>query len=466
MHIVISFVLFLFGSIYSLINIQYGIIIVEFSIIYLVIVSFFSFYKQYKNLLNPHNIFLFMFSFFLLPRVFLDLFDLESISQTVFFSNYNFSTATIFRSCVNIYIAIFSFVISSLYFLNKKGWDFNSEKNVMSYKYYKIGRMMLLMCLPFLLLYMFTVFNFINTHGYIAFHLGEEKIPYSSFFKIVISLAILGFSFFAISNPVSKSTYWLFTVLLMISLISDGRRGPGLTFGIVSFWYYCYYRKIEIKLLKLVLIGVSVIGLAVVVGGLRFNKELNQMDFSLIDFIYGQGISFQVIGYTIEEIKQIDYTFLDLFNNVTRTVNVMVHKIIGGEIDLGLKAKAKDDKLFSSYISYVVNSETYLSGFGIGGSYVAQFFAVGREYAQLLLGLVFGFFYTKIIFLVKSRSPYKKAFVIISLPSLIYIPRDNVMDFITDFLMTYIFLIIIFFILKIKKITSKYRGFEQIENDK
>jgi len=431
----------------------------------------------YGNVVNPLNLFLAMFIFFLLPRVLLDLLNLADIAETTSFSAYRYQEDVIFRSISNLYLAVISFSVGSVIINKEKRIVVNNKIFINSYMsnlfikretlsnqsltqlrkieeervnklLLRIGNIVLMICFPLLIIYLAIIFRFIIENGYIAFHLNESKVPFSAVFKLTSSLALVGYVFMVISNPESKKLYWLYTIFIVICFMADGRRGPGMTILVVSFWYYLYYTNKRIRISKLIMVVLIVILLAIFIGNLRYGKSIDQADFSIFSFIYNQGITFQVVAYTIEYIDKIDYRFLDLFSNVNRMFDVLYHKIIGDIPDLSLETRAVNSKIYSSYISFVVDRDLYLKGFGIGGSYVAQFFAVGKEFGQIIMGVILGALYTYFVNFINSKNFIKKALLIITMPSLIYIPRDNIFDFITDFFFSYIFLLLFYFAIK------------------
>ena len=75
----------------------------------------------------------------------------------------------------------------------------------------------------------------------------------------------------------------------------------------------------------------------------------------------------------------------------------------------------------------------YYSGFGIGGSFIGELYTVGKETAQIIGATIMGFIYAKLIKLQASNvSIFKKSIALIFIGSILYIPRDNMLDFLAE----------------------------------
>jgi hypothetical protein len=305
-------------------------------------------------------------------------------------------------------------------------------------------------------LYIYQTILFIKTYGYLALHLGGT-VPYHTLFKIVIIIATVGYTIFIASNPRSKWSYWIFTLIITITLLADGKRGPGLTLFVIAFWYYFFSNDKKIKVLLILIFTPLILLILILIGYLRFGiSTYDNVTFNIAEFIYSQGVSINVISYAIKFDATIVYNLFDLiFSKIYQFFDIMYYKSIGISPDLSLVTRAEKYKIYSSYISYIVNSPSYRNGFGIGGSYIAQLYSVGKEFIQLLGGIFLGYTYSFISSWSYSKSQIKRGILLLIMPIIIYIPRDNMFDVLMDALLVVAIFIIIHFIKQLFGIFSK-----------
>ena len=268
-------------------------------------------------------------------------------------------------------------------------------------------------------------------------------------------VSMASYIIFISSRPKNGVYYWLFTILLIFVLLADGKRGPGITFLIVSLWYYLLYKRINFNLIRVLGGAIILFLVLIIIGTFRYKGGKEIESYSILDFIYKQGVSVQVVSYSIKYSDKIDYSLFDLiFGKIYKISNVMIMKITGNNPDLSLFSRAHKYKIFSSYISSIVNPDLYIKGFGIGGSYIAQLFSVGKEFGQIIVGFLLGIGYSFLDKLIYSRNRIVIGIVLFLLPSIIYIARDNMFDFIIDSIISIVFFLIIHFIIYIMR---KYR---------
>ena len=101
-------------------------------------------------------------------------------------------------------------------------------------------------------------------------------------------------------------------------------------------------------------------------------------------------------------------------------------------------------KMWSSYISYHVNSGSYYSGGGMGGNYVGQAYAAGKEPVVLFVAFLVGLFLCWLDRNIFTNKVIKGFIIFMIIQSVIYIPRDNLLDFVTDLIEPLIMLIFVY----------------------
>ncbi len=419
----------------------------KYSIVINLMLGFYCFKVSYQNWINPHNLFLFSVFFFLTPRIFLDVLGYEPFNATVFYSSYHFSFYTSFKILININIAIISFLLGSNFerITIKKNKEVDENLNLL-----KIGKRLFIIGFPIVLYKLIVTIYILATEGYRALNLGNVSVPDSFIISLFSICCFFGYFIFLISKPDKKQNILIIvsTLFLFLVLIADGRRGPAFSFILVVLWFVFYSRGIKLNLRKIITYGVFGLSIAIIMGYFRNSKEITSESFDFTLFFYSQGVSIQVIGYTIDFVDQLNYNFVDLFGNIRRYFDV---NFFGSNSSNVFISRAREYKIFSNYISDTVNRDLYYRGLGIGGSYIAQLYAVAGEIGQLLGGVFIGFSFTRWINVALNSKFWGKVILLLYLPYIIYIPRDNLFDFITDNLLFTIILASIYIINNLRK---------------
>ena len=416
-------------------------IIILFQVIYWGIISYL---KHNKTLINWHTLFLTCFVFFIASRPLFDLFGIGNLRQTEFFTSHVLNSSILSRTLLNVNLSLMFFFSSIFFFSFKK----NPKIKVVSLKFHRYINISLVLLSPFMLAFTMLKIQFIIDYGYLAYHLGEERIPFQTILKFISSIYIVLFTIILSSKIISKKIFWVSFVLLFLVFISDGRRGPALILILVLMLNLQSLNNYKVRLTKLFIIVPIILAIIIIVRSLRFNSSL---DLDIISLLYGQGISLQTVSYAIEYESSIHYSLLNIVDSFFRTLSVLYNKIIGIENDLTLSSKVSEYKIYSTYLSYIVNSKLYFSGFGIGGSFISELFSIGREYVQVLGSFIIGFIFNRSInYNNSSNSVFLRAAYLLILMSLVYIPRDNIFDFITDNIIGFLLLFLIQIISNLK----------------
>lgn len=238
----------------------------------------------------------------------------------------------------------------------------------------------------------------------------------------------------------------------MILSFANGQRGPGaLLFIFVCFIYYHRNKsKIKINPIKIGYTIVLFIFILSFVGWLRSDRD-NNYEFSILNFIWSRGASLLVLVESIRWESIIDYDFLDLFGQIYYFVDYYCLKLLGESFPVSFLDLPIYYKFYSGYISYISNSTMYDMGFGIGGSYVAELFSVGKECAQFVGGICVGLLVNIFYFYFLNSRGFAKFYSFHILPFLLYIPRDNMLDFILQDWWVCISYLLVLFYVKSKK---------------
>ena len=189
---------------------------------------------------------------------------------------------------------------------------------------------------------------------------------------------------------------------------------------------------------------------------LSFRDGSDTLDFGILDFIWSQSGSINILSYAIDFQNSINYSFIDFFGNIRHEFNRQFYRLIGMDYNLTTIDVVNEYKLYSGLISEKVNPTMHSLGYGLGGSYLAQFYSFGGSLAQFmggaLVAIMMNFFYKLLYF----KDPIIRYLGFIFLLNFIYIPRDNLLDFTTENWTSFIAILILLFFSFISKVTKSH----------
>ena len=429
--------------------------ILEFFFLFIVIESVYVNSLIYRTWKNFDNLFIGMFVFFLGSRVILNLFSNEfEIEYFEFFINRYVSISVLNRAIFNLIISLICYNIGSMiYKINSRHRYYNDAisyfpSNVISDKYlYTIIAVGFLAKFYFL----YQILLEIISKGYLSLFIGEISINRNLILMFLEAFYEIGiFLLISQNKKLNKLSYFIIFSYPILSL-STGQRGLALLSFIFILFYMYKLGRIKIKLIWSLLNVVFLVLLSVFIGYARDSNEFVIQDIgqTFFDFFYGQGISLSVIVATIDYNNYIDYSFLDLFGHIRYLIEYYWGKLIFNPIkDVDLTLQAEEYKWYGQYISSILNQDMYYMGLGLGSSYIAQFYAIGKEFAQILGGIFVGYISSYLYSLLHSKKIFNRFFSFHVLILFIFIPRANLFDPITFQWSVIIVSIILFYCFK------------------
>lgn len=432
----------------------------------LVVVESISLHTYFhQTIKNIDNLFIALFFFFLGSRF---LFDLCSDEYNVcyfdFFYNRFVSVNIINRAILNLIVALCSYNIGSLLWRFHKNNSSNTQLNLIRPLQPILSNRVTyaLLCMGFIAkaYYAYQVFGAILAHGYLAFFLGEIEIYRNmlmwfceSFYEIAIFIIIS-------RNSKLKFVEILAIVVYIVLSMGTGQRGFAMLTIVFILFYSYKLGRIKLRLPYIIFSIFLLSIVAILVGNIRSGNAFVLDDvFSVFkDFIYGQAVSITVLVATIDYDSQIHLTFWDLFAHIRYLLTYYWEKItFQSPLPIDLTTQAEEYKWYGQYISSIVNEKMFYNGFGLGSSYVAQFYAVGKEFFQLIGGIFVGYVAGFLYYCLKSENFLKRFWAFHALTIFIFIPRANLFEFISMQWMTYMVSAVLycFILCKLKK-TSTY----------
>lgn len=290
---------------------------------------------------------------------------------------------------------------------------------------------------------------FMSGKKYEEFYVSVSRnLP--SFFYTFAELALPALCVFLSTRPSKRQAFFPLCLYVVsgIPMLKIGARGEFVLNGVFAFTYYFLRDHLDPKYEKEKWIGkvekISIVlGLPILVLFLAFynysrsNLKLENFNpfFLIVDFIYKQGVSFDIlsIGYnTIPRIYNGVNKFFTFGGFIDYFKYSSISRFFSGIQDLPANnsvEKALYGNLFSHSMSYEARGKDYLNGNGWGSSYILETYAdfglIGIVMFSLFLGALLVLL-TK--FLKKSWFSSTVSLIIIS--SIFFIPRTEATGFI------------------------------------
>lgn len=280
---------------------------------------------------------------------------------------------------------------------------------------------------------------------YESFSTFSSSLP--SVFRLLSEMYDISLFIFLGTMPTKKESLpWISCYVLdgILSMLS-GRRSYFLLniFIIVIYYFYREYDSRKKKGEKwinirhfLIFIGSFPFLIIVlnIIGSFRGGNgyKSDGISASFLEFLYSQGISINVIGYTINFDKSLpnrNYSFGPI-------IEFFVTKILSrfGNINTNLYSgqnifRALEGNLFSHTISYFIMPDLYLRGIGYGSSYIAELFK-DFSYIGVVLGNIFyGVFFRNIFKLIQNVDAILKGIIFLMVRQLMFAPRSGFTNF-------------------------------------
>lgn len=301
---------------------------------------------------------------------------------------------------------------------------------------------------------------FVYHNGYFELYADfESQLPsvihkLSSLYTPLFMLYLATFP----SKQEARGALWLYFLVALISLTTGSRTAFMLALVFLLF-YYCLRNVVNpdepwlsrkaiiaiICVVPLLLVGMFMIDY------IRAEKEMEDTGVAdmFINFFYQQGVSAQVIGLTYEMRDLLDdgriFSFGQIIDNFNKNI---IFKIMGTAVEY--RPQTEEMALYghslANTITYLQMHRSFLSGVGLGTSYIAEvwhdFGYIGLLLWNMMYGILFARFYAW-----AQKGLWPCAFGLIMIPEIIYAPRGQACAFLNVFFS--ITILLVFYIIHI-----------------
>lgn len=393
--------LMFYTSLYIINEFFVNVVSVEFLVNSIVVISVVYSFIVFK-LFHLHSVvvlFFICFALFILSRIYLHFFGLNTILTSSSFYWGTLNKEALLKALFVVLISLLSVFYGV--FLNKVNVKPNIRKSTSAFvvSSSKLGNLILTI---FILLLPGTIYKYyhdlieIINNGYLALYSSASVSPAPLFARVSWFLYTLFLPLaFSIKFKRIKTTKLLILFLLLISLLDSikGSRAAFIRPVFFCFWYYyTFFSNKKIALLKLLpyvsLLLFFIIYMVMTRGGGEFKLEHLEEIPNLI--FYHQGISFNVIVLFFQFKEQFIYpSRWYILTPITSFYDYNFNKaVFGGErnLDMLKHSFSVDYKLM-----HAVNSEMFLNGYGLGGSYMIELFALAGIFSVILGSVLVGY---------------------------------------------------------------------------
>lgn len=426
--------IYLFQSVlFSLLDVTGSYVtLLQYELLIIYIWSVFSATKE-AGFFNLYVIFLLTLGLFLYSRIFLDILGLFEWYWATKWSDFYFP--------LEIRYKILSFLIYTLLFthlgalLGKRFLAYKKIEFSHSPFLDKWSTILFLVAVPGTFTKYLIELKLILSRGYLAVYDGTlNNIAYPLWTAGAGTLMESAYCLFLASRPTKKKFFIISIIFFMLKMVDVLKGGRSRLFLPVIFlaWYYYSFLKnnSSVSLRKALLFGLGGIFIAQVLVQFRMgdNIIIDSLGDLVTLFFAQQGVSLLVLGYMVyynpifvnQGAPYILYplVFWDSFHG--QTIDY-----VQNTISLGHK------------LTYFLSPEAYLSGEGVGSSYIGEFWDlgwIGAIFMSFLLGYGIRYF-EKIVR--KSRTVMYLAFILV--PTIIYMPRASFFPSLKQVLISLIF---------------------------
>lgn len=376
-------------------------------------------------------ILLYVLRVYLLSKYFLDLASIFLISLTIFFAGriIGFAVLGVDQFLVQslTYVVLprglmdriaFTALISvSVFLCFESGLRVRSgdacpcTQVATNFRWYRLGRVCFLASIPLMLVRMYYELKHIQQVGYLSIYVDGLKgvdYPFSIQLVTLTYYVFISGYYLIVGARTSYRSFLLYSSLfLMVSFfdsLKGGRANIAIPFLFVIWWSYHGYGK-RVSLVAAVCAALVAATLFGALGASRFGDDID-IAAAALSFIASQGNS--PIVMALREIYAVefnDYSQFSLFSNLFIPYYYIFYP---GVFDLPQsEVLVNTFGGFKHVLTYVINSEYYLAGGGVGSFYLAELHEFGifgvilgsllmgvccRWFSELRQSGVFGFF--------------------------------------------------------------------------
>ncbi|TBH75056.1 O-antigen polysaccharide polymerase Wzy [Aquirufa antheringensis] len=353
-------------------------------------------YRRYKSIFHILNIFNFssLLFFFGSPLINLFLAQENFILESIVVKEFSKRDLDFCSIIVLISLSVINFSSGlNINFLSFSNAD-SSHTKFNNYLF-KVGSILMITSLPFIIVLIIFQIQYLLEAGYLSIYNGDiSNVAYPiPFLSYVTYPFFYGFCLICSAVPTQKIFNRFFIILFCISIFESFKGGR---FSLVApilyfFWFSTLVYRTNFKLKKLLIPLVLLISL---ISFLTLNREksessvdLNKVAFSIIA---SQGRSVQLFSLYLENKAQVEN-----YGKYMITSNLLLPYLVLRYPSKIFQSQNTETVMisnnFKDIITYVLSPDYYLSGGGMGGTYIVELYELGLLFS-IFFSFIFGIF--------------------------------------------------------------------------
>lgn len=398
--------------------------LIEFIFIFLCV------YKIYKNLFHPNVLFLISFFVFLLGRILLSFCLGVSFAETEFFTNYIFSDEVQFNILYSLQIALLGFYLGVFRINNRKQMAAENITTRNTDKAFQILILFVFWISSVAKIFAISVSIIqVYTTGYLSLYISPPKPPLviTTLSSMYFLASAAMFTFSEKNKNIGKYKK-IFLIILILSLFT-GSRGT-FVIELLTFFYFNTRRTVKkINIFRIALISAILMFFLQIVSSMRVGDTGLIFSNLLLYFLWDQGGSIDIQGYTMEYLWHLPKNFLLIFKPILDPYFTLFG--LNTVLDLQNPSTAMSTYSLGHMLSFLVNQDMFVRGFGLGSCYISELYAVGG----LILVFAGSYFYSSFFsFLTRKAANSNIAgfLLFMMMPFYIFAPRWSYFGFISN----------------------------------
>ncbi|MHA8083437.1 O-antigen polysaccharide polymerase Wzy [Aquirufa sp. A-Brett2-15D] len=353
-------------------------------------------YRRYKTIFHILNIFNFssLLFFFGSPLINLFLAQENFVLESIVVSEFSKRDLDFCSIIVMISLSVINFSASlNINLLFVRNLDsYNSKFN---HFLFKVGSILMTTSLPFIVLLIVFQIQYLLEAGYLSIYNGDiANVKYPIPFLTYVTYPFFyGFCLICSAVPSKKIFNRFFIILLCISIFESFKGGR---FSLVSpilyfFWFSTLVYHTNFKLKKLLIPFILLISLISFLT-LNRDKSENSVDVNKVAFsiIASQGRSVQLFSLYLDNKPQVEK-----YGKYMITSNLLLPYLVIKYPSKIFQSQNTESVMisnnFKDIITYVLSPDYYLSGGGMGGTYIVELYELGLLFC-IFFSLIFGIF--------------------------------------------------------------------------
>ncbi len=392
-------------------------------------------------------LYLVAFFTFLMGRITVPLiYDVNKYND-LFFTFIHFEERTLIHIYTSLYLSLLFIYVGYQYAQGRTEMvitpNFNSNSGYIN-NVRKLSKLAVIVSSPFAVLTIIDKVRYVLTYGY-----AQIFMEYESSLPTIVLIFTVTFNFFVYlflaTLPCKKEGAPILVLYALISLfnLAAGDRGEAmLAIFVVLIYLFIRNRIYPNKEIWINKKGVYSVFAAVpvcvfllfFVSFVRRDAEFDIDNIGLIfsGFFYQQGASINVIGCAYEEINNFPPHKIYSLGAITDyfTNNYLTRILFGlepypiGSIDLALKGNS-----LGATLTYLMNTELYFNGGGMGSSYIAEVWHDFGYLGVIMCSVLYGYVLAKIPSWM-CRNIWMGVIALVFLKYIMYAPRARTTDFV------------------------------------